>query len=657
MRNYKIMKIALICALVASTLLFCSCGSTPSVSTEGETEQTEAPETEKQTEDTAEDTVKDTAKDTVKTDAPKEPDCSYLYFQMHVNNSGYTVELLDKNDFPSVVEIPAVYKGLPVVAITTEAFRDCEGLTEVSIPGSVKYIGRRAFYGCKSLTKLTMAEGVSEIGESAFENCTALREVKCPDSIEFLRSQAFGGCTALKEFAFPRRIQETGGAVLRGCSALEGVTMPSSGLLTISRETFRGCRALREVKIPNGVVTIGQSAFDGCESLESISIPDSVRLIEWFAFDSCISLKSVGMPRTLSFLGNSTFSGCRALTKLDLPAGIESVGQNCFRDCVSLVSIKIPDTCTTIGDSAFLGCKSLESVTLPQRLSKIESDTFSECTSLRAITIPSTVSLIGDRAFLKSGIESIVIPKSVKLIENYAFNGCASLAHVSIEKGVGELSSGLFGACYSLGEIKYLGNKADWDKIKKQSDWIGGIDINVICSDNSVVSHNYQSTGQYAPVLLGELQYKDEDTGKMTYLARGVGGGRYCSYYYMGELKAVFLTSSTGDVLLLYKSGDIFCGKKYSYRGMSAVYDNSTFSRVVRDYDEKLGVDVVDERVIRLTCSDGKLYEDELYGTRQYENGKTVYYMDGKECTKSQYENMRSVWQGNEVRWHSLIDN
>ena len=61
--------------------------------------------------------------------------------------------------------------GNGVTSIGNQAFRDCSGLTSVSIPNSVTSIGLWAFYGCSGLTSVTIPGSVTSIGYEAFCGC------------------------------------------------------------------------------------------------------------------------------------------------------------------------------------------------------------------------------------------------------------------------------------------------------------------------------------------------------------------------------------------------------------------------------------------------------------------------------------------------------
>ena len=92
------------------------------------------------------------------------------------------------------VVIPAEMEGLPVRAIRG-AFRDCTGLTSITIPNGVTAIGDGAFYGCTGLTSITIPNSVTAIGHGAFQGCTGLTSVTIPNSVKSIGSGAFADCS------------------------------------------------------------------------------------------------------------------------------------------------------------------------------------------------------------------------------------------------------------------------------------------------------------------------------------------------------------------------------------------------------------------------------------------------------------------------------
>ena len=61
--------------------------------------------------------------------------------------------------------------------IESSAFKNCTGLTSITIPESVTSIGAFAFENCTGLTSITIPESVTSIGDYAFYKCTGLTGV------------------------------------------------------------------------------------------------------------------------------------------------------------------------------------------------------------------------------------------------------------------------------------------------------------------------------------------------------------------------------------------------------------------------------------------------------------------------------------------------
>ena len=51
------------------------------------------------------------------------------------------------------------------------AFRDCSGLTSLTLPAGITEIGESTFSDCSGLTSLTLPDGITSIGISAFWRC------------------------------------------------------------------------------------------------------------------------------------------------------------------------------------------------------------------------------------------------------------------------------------------------------------------------------------------------------------------------------------------------------------------------------------------------------------------------------------------------------
>ena len=143
--------------------------------------------------------------------------------------------------------------------IYSSAFRNCTGLTYITIPDSVTSIGENAFYGCTGLTSVTIGDSVTSIGEDAFSGCSGLTSITIPDSV-----------TSIGDWAF------------YNCSGLTSVTI-GNGVTRIGWSAFEDCTGLTSITIPDSVTSIGQCAFEDCTGLTSVTFEGTVA--EWNAID------------------------------------------------------------------------------------------------------------------------------------------------------------------------------------------------------------------------------------------------------------------------------------------------------------------------------------------------------------------------------------
>lgn len=118
------------------------------------------------------------------------------------------------------ITIPSQIDGKTVIGIGSSAFKDCDSITSVSIPSTVKKLGVKAFYGCDSLSTLTLSNGVEEIGIDCFRLCTGLKTLTIPDSVTYMGSDAFYGCTRLTSVVIGNGITEINDSCFNGCSVL-----------------------------------------------------------------------------------------------------------------------------------------------------------------------------------------------------------------------------------------------------------------------------------------------------------------------------------------------------------------------------------------------------------------------------------------------------
>lgn len=182
-----------------------------------------------------------------------------------------------------------------VTSIGVCAFRNCSGLTSVTIPNSVKSVNQYAFddtqwydnqpdglvYAGKfaykykgampSNTKITLLEGTIGIAGGAFKDCSNLISINMPNSIQSIGEWAFHGCSGLASITIPGNVTSIGMYTFWKCSALTSLTIPNS-VKSISDWAFYGCSKLTSVTIGTGLTSISSNPFEHCPNLESIKV-------------------------------------------------------------------------------------------------------------------------------------------------------------------------------------------------------------------------------------------------------------------------------------------------------------------------------------------------------------------------------------------------
>lgn len=234
-----------------------------------------------------------------------------------------------------------------VTCIEDEAFAGCDCLEEVSLPLSLRQLGKAAFKGCKSLRELSLPDGIEQVGEGAFEGCSSLAEVTFP--------------TAHKEVTICR-------GAFKGCG-IESLTLPGS--YKIGGDAFEGCKSLTTLQIeaiddevvghPIGCAHIGVSAFEGCTSLREVELPETLFSIPLRAFSET-DIFSLRLPAGLSYIWGHAFEGCRRLFEITLESPRCQVERFAFSGCSGLTSFQLSsrDYRGCIYRSAFDGCTSFD---------------------------------------------------------------------------------------------------------------------------------------------------------------------------------------------------------------------------------------------------------------------------------------------------------
>lgn len=386
-------------------------------------------------------------------------------------------------EIPATVTWPGTNNIYSVDSISTSAFEGSIGLDSISIPASVKSIGKNAFIGCSSLKKANFASvkalcaiefGNKEANplyqsKSLYIGGTPKTQVTEQDlnEVSVIRGYTFAGGSQITLIQLSANIDSIGYDAFSGCKNYQlyytsigqmlsigygdGASNPmsnagsvnvksgdiSSGELYINQEkikanAFKGAKWLKNVSFGSDVASIGEGAFQNCIKLASVSIP-ATSTIGKNAFNCCEELSSINLPTTLTTIGEGAFQGCKKLASIVIPASVTTIIKNAFNGCTSLTEVDIKASIGTLPEGLFSGCTSLTNVKLHNDTQTIGTKTFKGCTSLTGLPNGEGLLTIGENAFNGcNGIKSLVIPANITLIMNAAFSSCANLTDLTI---------------------------------------------------------------------------------------------------------------------------------------------------------------------------------------------------------------------------------
>jgi hypothetical protein len=161
-------------------------------------------------------------------------------------SGGYSVAAKSSKETVGDITIPDTYNGKKVVAVATNGFKGCGGITGLKISNNVTEIGNSAFENCGGIIEITMGDGVTIIGINAFKGCGRLRAFTGANigaNVRNIRSSAFENCGSLERIW------------IRG------------NVASIDDKAFNGCNKINRVNFQQANTRIGSNAFPDNQAL------------------------------------------------------------------------------------------------------------------------------------------------------------------------------------------------------------------------------------------------------------------------------------------------------------------------------------------------------------------------------------------------------
>ena len=149
----------------------------------------------------------------------------------------------------------------------------------ITVSSGITKIGNKIFADCDNLKTVSLPDTVTSIGESVFtifEDMVGvvrgLEEITIPASVKSIGKWAFSG-TKLTEIIIPASVTEIGDYVFRDCAKLKTARIDSS---MIGAFMFTSCSALSSLTISAKCKSIGANVITYCSSLETITYEGTI---------------------------------------------------------------------------------------------------------------------------------------------------------------------------------------------------------------------------------------------------------------------------------------------------------------------------------------------------------------------------------------------
>lgn len=188
------------------------------------------------------------------------------------------------------------------------------GLTTITLPVSITYIGDSAFKFCK-FTSFTLPEGshVTYIGKDVL--FSGINDIALNGTVDVISDNAFSNMGQLKTFT-ANRIGVIGNNAFQN-STLSTFTI-TGALTTIKEETFKGCGGLETVIIQSDTpYSIEPYAFN-CSTIKNIQLSEGITTIEEGTFSNCGKLSTVVLPDSLTNIEKDAFQNVSSITNINI---------------------------------------------------------------------------------------------------------------------------------------------------------------------------------------------------------------------------------------------------------------------------------------------------------------------------------------------------
>ena len=224
-----------------------------------------------------------------------------------------------------------------------------ENIKAVSLPDTLKSIGREAFYNCINLENIDIPNSVKTIEGNAFSYCK-ITKIVIPDSMETIGDYAFSEAeevvigAGLREYnrkAFKESLLRkiTVSPDNPELKSVDGVLYNQGGTRL---ELYPQLKSDSSFTMPEGVKIIGADSISHNKYLQTLTFSSTVRSVEYRAIENCDSLKKVYLNNGIKTFDLEAFWYCNGLTEMTFPYGVTNLPN--MDGCYGIRTVTIPET-------------------------------------------------------------------------------------------------------------------------------------------------------------------------------------------------------------------------------------------------------------------------------------------------------------------------
>ena len=366
-----------------------------------------------------------------------------------------------------VIGDTVTYEGAnyAVTSMANSAFADCNQLTSIVLPQTLRNLGREAFLQCTNLTSCIIPDStITEIPFEAFWKA-GLIEFRVPEGVTYIEQRSFEQMPNLQRVHLANSVKSVSPWAFYILDALQDPIYNDS-MFVLMPMNYQGAYT-----IPAGIQVIYKSAFYGCTKITSLTIPEGVKRIEHYGlmFSLNAVIKTLHLPASLEYVTPGAIFG-GSLRKISVAEGnthyttwnnmLMSINMDTVICCPAAINAAytLPESVVHVAASAFSVSAVDLTMTNVRSIGEyaFEANSLGKYDSNRHYVIPETVEEIGDEAFYRSySMEQVTIPSSLKQMGEQVFADSPKLKKAVINSPM--IGKGQFRICNNL-EIIEIGD-------------------------------------------------------------------------------------------------------------------------------------------------------------------------------------------------------